>query len=87
MVNYTEQEIQLIEKARSTAAIVAIVRISLLLVLVITIAFMLAGNITLPVFAFMAVVFAVLGIMQFQLVPGPKYEDLVGLLVSKIPDQ
>lgn len=86
-MNYTEQEIQLIEKARSKAGNGAIVRIVLLLILVVSIAFTLAGYLALQAFAFSGVILAVLGILQFQLMPGPKYEDLVGLLVSKISDQ
>jgi len=85
-VNYTEQEIQLIENARSKASNAAIVRIVLLLVLVVSIAFMLAGYLALQAFALLAVALAVVAILQMQLLPGPQYEDLVGLLVNKIPD-
>lgn len=82
MTNLADQELELISDARSRATWVNICRVCLLLLLLCSVAFMMADYLSVLGFAFLSMAIAVFALLLPQIGPGPKYEDLVALLIK-----
>lgn len=82
-MQFTEKEQQLIKNAEKTLAITNRVRIAILACLAICALLILSGQLESKGLSGIALVLVVIAVGQPNLVKGPKYEDLLNLLIKK----